>query len=185
RRWFWSDPERHRRERVQMLNAWRQIASRALEDLGVPDDVLATAIAEDFAERRWKYMTLFPGVTDALEQLRRRGVPLALITNGDASHQRRKIRQHDLERFFDVVVIEGEFGTGKPDETVYRHALDALAIRPSDAWMIGDHLEWDVLAPQRLGICGVWIDAEGKGLPQDCAGTPHRIVRRFVDLVDA
>jgi putative hydrolase of the HAD superfamily len=183
RRWFWSDPERHRRERVNMMAAWRKLASHALEELGASDEALATVIAEDFAERRWKSMTLFPGVTDGLETLKRRGVPMALVTNGDASHQRRKIEQHDLRRFFDVILIEGEFGTGKPDETVYRHVLDALGTRPADAWMVGDHLEWDVLAPQRLGLCGVWIDAEGRGLPEACPVAPHRIIRRFVDFL--
>ncbi len=183
RRSFWSDPERHRRERVDMLGAWRKITSQALEDLGAPDGALAAAIAEDFAERRWRCMTLFPGVTDALERLKRREIPLALVTNGDASHQRRKIAQHDLARFFDVILIEGEFGTGKPDEAVYRHVLGALDATPSDTWMVGDHLEWDVAAPQRLGLYGVWVDAEGRGLPEPASVVPHRIIRRFVDLL--
>src|SRR5262249_13571546 len=56
RRWFWSDPERHRRERVAMLDAWRKIAERAFEELGAPDGSLAAAIAHDFAERRWQRM---------------------------------------------------------------------------------------------------------------------------------
>jgi len=33
RQWFWSDPERHRRERVDMVGAWTKIAARALEEL--------------------------------------------------------------------------------------------------------------------------------------------------------
>ena len=37
--------------------------------------------------------------------------------------QRDKIERHRLAGFFDVIVIEGEFGAGKPDEVVYRHAL--------------------------------------------------------------
>ena len=32
--------------------------------------------------------------------------------------------------------------------------------------MVGDNLEWDVAAPQRLGMSGVWIDARGRGLPE-------------------
>src|SRR2546426_7554913 len=35
------------------------------------------------------------------------------------------------------------------------------------AWMVGDHLEWDVGAPQRLGLSGVWVDRGGRGLPPD------------------
>jgi putative hydrolase of the HAD superfamily len=183
RRWFWSDPGRHRVERADMLRAWTRISAHALRSLGRDDEALATAIAEDFAERRWARMTLFPGVTEALETLRERGIPLGMVTNGDATHQRRKIARHDLERFFDVIVVEGEMGVGKPEEVVYRYALSKLRARPQDAWMVGDNLEWDVLAPQRLGLCGVWVNGAGQGLPKSCSMAPYRIIRAFPDVL--
>ena len=184
RRWFWSDPGRHRVERIDMLRAWTRITSHALGSVGRADEALAGAIAQDFAERRWERMTLFPGVTTALETLRRRGVPLALVTNGDTTHQRRKITQHALERFFDVIVIEGEMGVGKPEEVVYRYALSKLRVKPEEAWMVGDNLEWDVLAPQRLGLRGVWVDGPGVGLPKSSDPAPHRIIRAFPELLE-
>jgi putative hydrolase of the HAD superfamily len=183
RRWFWSDPGRHRTERADMLRAWTRITEHALRALERADDALAASIAQDFAERRWERMALFPGVTEALEALRAGGVALALVTNGDAGHQRRKIAQHDLERFFDVIVVEGELGVGKPEEVVYRYALSKLRAKPEEAWMVGDNLEWDVLAPQRLGLRGVWVDAAGHGLPKSCAMAPHRIIRAFPELL--
>ena len=185
RRWFWSDPGRHRLERSDMLRAWTRITAHALRALERADDTLAAAIAQDFAERRWERMALFPGVTAALETLRGRGVALAMVTNGDAVHQRRKIAQHDLERFFDVIVIEGEMGAGKPDEVVYRYALSKLRVKPEQAWMVGDNLEWDVLAPQRLGLRGVWVDGAGLGLPKPCEARPHRIIRTFPEVLDS
>lgn len=184
RRWFWSDPSRHRVERADMSRAWTRITAHALATVGRADEQLAAAIATDFAARRWERMTLFPGVTAALETLRERGLPLALVTNGDTIHQRRKIAQHDLERFFDVVVIEGEMGVGKPDEIVYRYALSKLRTRPEDAWMVGDNLEWDVAAPQRLGLRGVWVDGPGQGLPEASGVVPHRIIRAFPELLE-
>jgi len=117
--------------------------------------------------------------------LRGRGVPLALVTNGDAGHQRRKIAQHDLKRFFDVLVIEGEMGVGKPEEIVYRYALSKLRVKAEEAWMVGDNLEWDVVAPQRLGLRGVWVDGPGQGLPKGADAAPHRIIRAFPELLDA
>ena len=182
RRWFWDDPERHRRERVNMMGAWQKITSRALDEMGAPDEGLARAVAQDFAERRWQCMTLFSGARETLEAIKRRGVLLALVTNGDASHQRRKVEQHDLGRFFDVILIEGEFGAGKPDEAVYHHVLAGLGTKPEDSSMVGDNLEWDVAAPQRLGLSGIWIDARGKGLPQPSPVVPDRIIGSFAEL---
>ena len=182
RRWFWIDPERSRRERLDMPGAWRKIVVHALGVLGVDDAALATRIAQDYARRRRERMRLFPEALDALQRWRRAGIGLGLVTNGDAAQQRDKIERHDLARFFDVIVIEGEFGAGKPEESVYRHALAALSATPHESSMVGDNLEWDVIAPQRLGLSGVWIDRAGAGLPDDFPGKPHRIIRTLSEL---
>jgi len=119
-----------------------------------------------------------------LEALRTRGLPLALVTNGDALQQRDKIQRHDLARYFGAIVIEGEFGCGKPQERVYREALRQLGVGPHGVWMVGDNVEWDVVAPQRLGFTGVWIDREGAGLPPTHADArPHRIIRSLSELL--
>jgi putative hydrolase of the HAD superfamily len=179
---FWSDPVRHRAERVDMLGAWRKIAEHALDRCGGRVDGLAAAMAEDFARRRRESWQLFPDAREALERLRASGTPLALITNGDARMQRDKIITHDLAGFFDVIVIEGEFGAGKPDEAVYRHALDALGAEASATWMIGDNLEWDITGAQRVGARAAWIDRPGAGLPAGSDASPDRIIRTLREL---
>jgi putative hydrolase of the HAD superfamily len=183
RRWFWEDPARHRRERVDMLKAWQSIVSHALDSMGLPGrGDLAAAVAQDFAARRRQRMQLFEDALDTLQWFRARGVPLGLVTNGDAGQQRDKIERFDLARFFDVIVIEGEFGAGKPDEVVYRHALNTLGARPDTTWMVGDHLEFDVGGSQRLGMSGIWVDRDGAGLPTGSAVQPQRIIRSLREL---
>jgi len=185
RKWFWTgDPERHARERVNMLGAWTKIAAEALVRCGCADDALAGAIARDYSARRQESMRLFPETRAFLDGLRDRGLPMALVTNGDAGQQRDKIERHDLARYFGAIVIEGEFGCGKPEERVYREALRRLGIDPEGVWMVGDNLEWDVAAPQRLGLTGVWIDRAGAGLPADAGVSPHRIIRSLSELLE-
>ena len=185
RRSFWDDPDKNRRERVNMLGAWTKIVAHALETLSRPDPVLAAKVAEEFARRRRERMQLFPDSLACLTAWREAGVRLGMVTNGDASQQRDKIERHRLASFFDVIVIEGEFGAGKPDEAVYRHALRALGCAPEDACMIGDHLEFDVEGAQRLGLKGIWIDRLGAGLPAESSVRPDRIIRSLVELDEA
>jgi putative hydrolase of the HAD superfamily len=166
-----------------MLGAWQHIVEFALERLGQSPGGLAAAIARDYAGRRREAMRLFPDALGCLTELRRQGVPLALVTNGDAVQQRDKIERHGLARHFDTIVIEGEFGVGKPDSAVYRQALRALGAAPTEAWMVGDHLVFDVDAPQQLGLRGVWMDRGGRGLPADSAVRPHRIIRSLDELI--
>ena len=182
RRWFWDDASRHRRERVNMLGAWTKIVEHALGTLGRSDPGLAAANAAEFARRRRERMRLFPDALTCLAEWRAQGVRLGLVTNGDASQQRDKIARHALAGYFDVIVIEGEFGAGKPDEAVYRHALAVLGARAKDTCMVGDHLDFDVAGAQQLGMRGIWIDRAGAGLPAGCAVRPDRIIRTLPEL---
>lgn len=185
---FWADPENYASWRTRFLDARVLVVGRVFTERRrqhpqlVPD--LARRIATRFHERREDDpLRLFPGSVSTLEELRRRGVRLALVTNGHADTQRAKIETFDLARHFDHVQIEGEHGFGKPEERAYRHAMEALGVETHETWMVGDHLEWEVAAPQRLGIYSVWHDHVGKGLPPGSRVVPDRIVRSIAELL--
>jgi putative hydrolase of the HAD superfamily len=144
-RWFWTDPERHLRGRMDLLGACRETTHAALVELGIDRLDLAGALADRYRELREERFRVFPGALETLEHLRVEGVRLAMMTNGAAVDQRRKIDRFGLGRYFDRVLIEGELGVGKPHPQVYTIALEALACRPEEAWSIGDNLEWDVV----------------------------------------
>ena len=150
RDWFWRDPERHRRGRLDLDKARREIVSAAFLRLNIDAPVLANEMADVYTVQREETVQLFPGAIDTLHHLRAQGIRLALITNGNAEGQRRKIDKFGLASLFDCILIEGEFGLGKPAERVYLHVLKQLNVKPEETWMIGDNLVWDVAAPQRL-----------------------------------
>ena len=110
-------------------------------------------LAEDFAARRRAACRLFPEALDVLRHLRERSTRLALVTNGDLRHQRDKVERHGLGAFFDVILIEGELGVGKPDPVVYRRALDALRAAPADATMVATPPSGRG-GPAAAGACG-------------------------------
>jgi putative hydrolase of the HAD superfamily len=181
RRWFWSDPERHRRERTDMVRAWSQIAERALRSLEC-EVALARAIGVDYAARRRDAEVLFPDALPLLTALVSNGFRLGLVTNGDAAIQRGKIARHALAPYFEAIVIEGEFGRGKPDAEVYAHALAQLGTAPTGVWMVGDNLEWDVTGAQRAGLLGAWIDRARSGTTPD--PRPDHILHDLTGLPD-
>lgn len=185
RTWYWSDPDRHRRGRLDLDRARQELVGLALEALGVDAPGLAGRIAHEFSALRYEAIRPFPGAIETLRRLRERGVRLALLTNGSGAAQRRKIDRFGLAPLFDCVVIEGEFGAGKPDERVYRHACDQLGVAPAEAWMVGDRLDWDVAGPQGLGILGIWVDTLGQGLPPSSPVRPDRIIRSLAELLAA
>ena len=144
---------------------------------------LATRIADRFSEYREEEMFIFPGAHDAIDELRALGVKLALVTNGAADSQRAKVERFELAHRFHHIQIEGEHGFGKPEERAYLHAMEALGVGAADTWMIGDNLEWEVEAPQRLGIYAIWMDVHGDGLPDGSPVKPDRIIRSLSELL--
>ena len=181
-KWFWDDPDRHREGRLQLEAARREVVRLALLELGIEDAELAACIGDAYSHRRDAGMEPLPDAIDTVRWLRESGHRLALLTNGAAVAQRRKITRFELTDLFDAILVEGELGFGKPDERVYVRALSALDVKPSEAWMVGDNLEWDVAAPQRLGLRAVWIDARGRGLPEHTSVRPDHIIRSLAEL---
>ncbi|WP_406303931.1 HAD-IIA family hydrolase [Streptomyces sp. NBC_00885] len=74
--------------------------------------------------------------------------------------------------------------TGKPAHAFFATALAHLEVTASEALMVGDDIESDVLAAQRCGITGVLVKT-GKYLPETHAsapGTPDHVLDSFADL---
>ncbi|MGW8766351.1 TIGR01458 family HAD-type hydrolase [Streptomyces sp. NPDC055815] len=74
--------------------------------------------------------------------------------------------------------------TGKPAPAFFTSALAHLGVHASEALMVGDDIESDVLAAQRCGITGVLVKT-GKYLPEThrtASGTPDHVLDSFADL---
>ncbi|MFE0754145.1 HAD family hydrolase [Inquilinus sp. NPDC058860] len=187
-RGFWADAERHRIWRQRIGEARRVIAAGAFDSLAAagrpaPAADVLHRLADRFTAYRDEQMRLFPDAHAVVDGFRARGIRLALVTNGAAEVQRAKIARFDLAHRFDHIQIEGEHGFGKPEERAYHHALQALGVAPGEAWMVGDNLEWEVTAPQRLGIHAIWVDGTGEGLPAGSTARPDRIIRAVSELL--
>ncbi|MFE5942027.1 TIGR01458 family HAD-type hydrolase [Streptomyces sp. NPDC056480] len=74
--------------------------------------------------------------------------------------------------------------TGKPARAFFASALAHVGVDASEALMIGDDIESDVLAAQRSGLTGVLVRT-GKYSPEthrSASGTPHHVLDSFADL---
>ena len=182
RDWYWSDPERHRIGRADLSAASIGIVDWSLRRLGFDLPDLARDIGLSYRRKRDEQAELIPGAVEALRRFKGQGIGLGLITNGTRAAQRGKLERFDLERHFDHIFIEGETGFGKPEREVYLTAMAALGTGPADTWCVGDNLEWEVAAPQRLGIYSVWVDPTGEGPPEDSGVTPDRVVASIAEL---
>jgi putative hydrolase of the HAD superfamily len=172
------------------LRAWtpsyRHAAwAAALATFGIQDERLVHELAELYGRERRARHAVFADAAPALEWARREYRMLALVTNGASCLQREKLAASGLERYFDVIVVSGEVGVGKPSAPIYALTLERLGVRASAAAMIGDSLERDVEGARAAGLHAVWLNRRRRtptgpaprsqietlhGLPQALAG---------------
>lgn len=181
--WYWSDPERHKRGRSDMLAARREIVALAMQKLNIHDGILSNELADSYSNYREQLIHLFPHTLRTLDELKSMGIRLGMITNGTRESQRSKLDRFALTKYFEHILVEGEVGFGKPDERIYMMALNLFNISPQDCWMIGDNLVWDIQAPQALRMNAIWYDYRMTGLPQNSSILPDHVICDALELL--
>lgn len=104
-----------------------------------------------FWDRIYAGEEIHPVMLRILEQLHGR-YTLAVLSNTNVRNMADWLANRwKLAGIFDVVVASVDVGLAKPDEAIFRLALDRLAIRPEEALFIDD-MDRNTTAAERLGI---------------------------------
>jgi putative hydrolase of the HAD superfamily len=134
-------------------------------DDGARADVLEHLHAEFAVGALWS--RIVPGSVDALRELAATGVRLGVVSNADGLVAQRLREQEVLQVGpglgvqVECVIDSGEVGVLKPDPRIFRLALDALGIEPSEAWYVGDMPGIDVVGARGAGIHPLAMDPFG------------------------
>lgn len=183
---YWADDERATRGRLELYRARREVLTLALEALGWElSPQLIARVADAYTDAKEHSVAPLDDAVGVVFQLRQRGYPLALLTNGSSEFQRRKLQRYHLESLFDAILVEGEWGVGKPHPSVFEEALERLSMRPSDVWMIGDNFDADICGAAAVGIPGVWVH-HGRPVPERGVAPLHAVahIREILELVE-
>jgi FMN phosphatase YigB (HAD superfamily) len=97
------------------------------------------------------------GVLDGLADARDRGWALAVVTNGDADVQGRKIVAAGLDVAVDSVCISGAEGFRKPDQRIFALAAKRAGAQLTSGWMVGDNPQADIAGGRDAGLRTVWL----------------------------
>src|SRR6266436_3463193 len=104
---------------------------------------------------------LFPETREVLEELKRRGLKIGVISNfDDRIHS--VMRSLDILSYFDSITISSETGFCKPDRQIFDAAVRALGVPASSILLVGDSLRDDVEAGARAGLGAVLMDRSGR-----------------------
>ena len=157
------DDDDNFRKMKDIVPAYRKEAwTQGLKELGIDDEAFGAELAERFPLERRKHPFVYEESFRALDKLKE-NYRLLLLTNGSPDLQNTKLEiTPEIAPYFDEIIISGAFGRGKPDPTIFEHALEKMGLEKDDAIMVGDNLMTDILGASRIGMKSVWINRENK-----------------------
>lgn len=140
---------------------WERYDGFVLREAGVHADpkTISSDISAAFKEivNKLDTWTAFPDAAPALRELKERGFVLGLVSNA-TDLARRVLKNLDMERYFDFVVLSAEVGVRKPRREIFDIALRNARAAPRRTLFVGDKLAVDVKGALGAGMNAILID---------------------------
>jgi len=157
------DDEENFRKMKEIVPTYRKDAwIKGLKAVGIDDEKFGAELAERFPIERRKSPFVYEETFQVLDKLQG-NYRLLLLTNGSPDLQNTKLDiTPELVPYFDEIVISGGFGKGKPDPSIFEHALGLMGLEKDEVLMVGDNLMTDILGASRVGMKSVWINRHNK-----------------------
>lgn len=113
--------------------------------------ILASGII-GYRRAREASLVLYPRAKVTLNELLRRGLKLAVVSDAPVLEAWLRLCNLQLQHTFDVVVTFDDTHKRKPDPAPFQAALDRLGLEPRETIMIGDWAERDIVGASQIGM---------------------------------
>jgi len=111
----------------------------------------------------------------------KRGKPMALVTNF-YGNMPTVLEEFGLTDLFDHVIESAAVGIRKPDQRIFRLAIDALGLPAEQIVSVGDSFYKDIEPSKQLGCKTVWLKGEGWTAKRYDENFPDKVVTSLAEL---
>lgn len=105
-----------------------------------------------YRQAREAALSLYPHVYTTLMQLIKMGMKLGVVSDAPAKEAWLRLTYLNLHHIFDHIVTFEDTGKRKPDPAPFEKILSLLQVHPSEALMIGDWAERDMVGAAKVGM---------------------------------
>ena len=146
---------------------------KSFKELGrdIDDDAI-DKLSNDYILHLPDHNHLFKGTMELLEYLKPK-YKLHIITNGFEEVQHKKLKNSNIESYFDVVVTSEMAGVKKPNPIIFDLALKLASAVPDESVMIGDSYEADIEGANNAGMQSIFFDLNQVELPENSLKTDN------------
>ena len=120
-------------------------------------DALGLNAAQVFRIAATEYIRLYDEVLPALEELRRKGYRLWLLSNAQRAFTAYELRLLGLGPQFDKVYLSSDYQCRKPDVRFFHALMEEQQLNPAKCLMIGNDRETDIAGAQNAGLATLYM----------------------------
>ena len=130
-------------------------------------------------------ISIFPGILELMEELKRRGIKIGLVTSRLRHTTEIGLNKYDMVKYFDAIITCDDTEKFKPDPEPALLALERLNSKPDETLMVGDSL-YDILCARGAGIKSALVGWAVAVTEEEKTGkdAPDYIIERAEDLLD-
>lgn len=104
-----------------------------------------------------KYVRLYDGTVKMLENLKKNGKRIYLLSNAQRIFTEYEIRALGIEDLFDAIYLSSDCGWQKPDSHFFSKLIHECQLKKEETVMIGNDGTCDVQGAKDVGLAAVYI----------------------------
>jgi HAD superfamily hydrolase (TIGR01509 family) len=145
---------------------WNVYFEQLFLTLSLPPDAALQQQLVASSHRSTNWRRILPDTRNILLGLKQQ-YRLAVISNSDGGIQE-AISSAGIADCFECIIDSAHVGVEKPDPAIFRAALQAMHVQPSESVYVGDVYAIDVLGARSVGMRAILIDPFGVCHHEDC-----------------
>ncbi len=130
----------------------------------------------------YKELSTFPEVKSVLEELKKKSIKLAILSNGTPSLLSNLVKNSNLENLFDDVFSIEEVKIYKPDPKVYDIPINKYKVQKEEITFLSANT-WDVSGGGNYGYNAIWVNRKNNVFDK-LDYTPKYEVKNLKELLD-
>ena len=126
------------------------------KEFGKAEPRILAAGVNAYLKEKYVHLKPYPSVVDTLRKLRKRGLKLAVVSDGLRLKAWMRLNAAGLDGYFDAVITYEDTGKKKPSKEPFLKACKMLNVTPEECLMVGDWPERDINGAKALGMKTCW-----------------------------
>lgn len=141
---------------IDILNVWDEMAKEMNGSLSLSEKL---GFSRSFREHSTLKLKLFPGAVEILDELRKRGKTICLLTNAQESFTKPELDMLGITPAFDRIFYSSRSGVKKPSPAFFAE-LQSAGLKPEESLMIGNDDICDCHGAAAAGMDSMYIRTE-------------------------